>query len=193
MKRRLAAFVGLLMLTPACAFAISMRPTAATGLMQQPTSQYYHWIYGGMVDVGPTPNLSLRGSYFERPAFHNAGFVDQEFLAFMQGGGSITQKSIFDIYGFIGGGRVWGYIKDEASVDGLTPMRRETFAMSALALTMEAGLSFAYMDLRLGHSQILCMGTSEQIKNKVAWPYSTYYVTATLPIEFGPGGRRSGK
>lgn len=190
MKRLLAAFVGLLMLMPFRALAVSMRPVAVTGVMQQPTSQYYHWIYGGMFDVGPTPGLSLRASYFERPAFHSAGYVDQEFLAFAQMGGLIARKSIIDIYGFIGGGRVWGYLKEDNSEVASTPVRRETFAMPAAAFSMEASLSLGLVDMRIGHSQIVCMGTSDQVKSKVAWPYTTYYLTATIPIEFGPGGRR---
>ena len=188
--RRLAVLVGLLMLMPCRAFAVSMRPVAVTGVMQQPTSQYYHWIYGGMFDVGPTPNYSLRASYFERPAFHSAGYVDQEFLAFAQGGGLITRKSIVDIYGFLGAGRVWGYLKEEEAETALVPAKRETFSMPAAALSMEAGFALGAMDVRIGHSQIVCMGTSEQLRSKVAWPYTTYYLTATIPIEFGPGGRR---
>lgn len=193
MTCRLAALVGLLLLTPNSAFAVSIRPVAATGVMQQPTSQYYHWMYGGIFDVGPTPNLSLRGSYFERPAFHSAGFVDQEFMSFIQGGGSITRKNVFDIYGFAGLGRVWGYIKEDLAKDDPAPIRRETYSMPSIVLSMEAGVALAALDLRIGHSQIVCMGSRDQVSTKVAWPYTSYYLTATLPLEFGPGGRRGGK
>lgn len=193
MTRRLTALVGLLLLAPFQAQAISVRPIAATGVMQQPTSQYYHWIYGGILDVGPTDDLSVRASYFERPAFRSAGYVDQEFLSFLQAGGSISRRSVFDIYGYVGAGRVWGYIKEDLPKENADTAKRETFSMPALALSMEAGISVGLLDLRLGHSMAVCLGANDQIKTKVAWPYSTYYMTATIPVEFGPGSRRGGR
>lgn len=158
-------------------YALGLRTTAMTGLLQQPASQYYHLIYGGSADVQLYRSWSLRGTYLERPAFSNAGFIDQDFLGYVETGCSFFKHKYGNILGFVGAGRAWGYVKQDPIFEKDPSLSRSDYKMNVLALSMEAEFDLGYVDARLGHVMHVGQGDKTQTQSKVAWPYSAYYVS----------------
>lgn len=172
------------------ASAVTVRPMGLTGVMQQPASQYYHLVYGGNLDISLVDSWSIRGTYFERPAFHSAGYVDQDFFAYAQTGVSFFRKGIFDVYSYIGAGRGWGYLKEESPTEGREKVRRNDYTLQALALSMEVSALFSWADVRIGHSLFVGKGDNDQTKSQVAWPFATYYLALSTPIDLWSKARR---
>lgn len=172
------------------AHAVEVRPMVNAGLMQQPASQYFHLIQGGSLDISLYRSWAVRATYLERPVFRSAGYVDQDLFAFAQTGSSFFNHGIFDIYGFAGVGKCWGYIKEEEPSDGSSAVKRNDYTMNALALTMEGASQLSFLEVRIGHSLLVGKSSSDIYQSKVAWPFSIYYLTLSVPLLGGKGSRR---
>lgn len=155
---------------------------ANAGLMQQPASQYFHLVQGGSLDVSLVRSWAVRGTYFERPIFRSEGYIDQDLFAFAQTGSSFMKKGPVDVYGYIGAGRCWGYIKEEEPQPGHSNPRRNDYSMTAAAFSMEAAIASRFAEFRLGHSLLVGRTRSDVYSSKVAWPFTIFYLTLSTPL-----------
>ncbi len=168
--------------TPTELSAASLRPTVVTGLMQQPSSQYYHYVYGGQVDIARKDDAAyMRLQYLERPAFRSAGYVDQDFSAALFFGKSVYKKGPLGIGALIGTGYNWGYLKEIA---GDAPSR-EAYRMPGIGTGIEGKWSTDRLDVRLSYQTMICQNDRSQIDYYVAWPFSWFLLSASTPINLG--------
>ncbi len=139
--------------------------------MQQPTSQYYHLVYGGYGELGREDRKFLtRLTYMERPKFKSAGFTDQEFGGFAMVGTNLTDvKKAYGLNTFLGCGRMFGYI---AANEADLPKRN--YAISGVTLVLEGYLQFYGIDLGIGLQNFTGLVSREEFKTYVAWPYNFY-------------------
>ncbi|MEI6398827.1 MAG: hypothetical protein WCO71_08665 [Pseudomonadota bacterium] len=164
------------------ALAASARPMLLTGLMQQPSSQYYHYVYGGQLDLARKNDVAmLRLQYLERPAFRNAGYVDQDFSAAAMFGKSVLRIGNIGVNALVGGGYAWGYIKDDADV----APRREAYRLPGIATSLEAKWGTNNIDFRLAHQMMICQSSKVQAEAYVAWPFTWFIFSMSTPISIG--------
>lgn len=159
-------------------YAVTYKVGGAAGLMQQPTSQYYHTIYGGFGELASnTGKLALRYSYIERPRFYSAGFSEQEFGNFLTVGTYVwaSTSKVFTLNAHIGGGRMQGYITAEKDKDGATsdlPMRK--YHLNGLTAIGEGELKWKLFNIALSHQTFVGFDDNDQLSSYVAWPYNYY-------------------
>lgn len=148
------------------------------GLMQQPTSQYYHLVYGGYVQLGlDSQKAFARISYCERPKFDFAGFSDQEQAGFIQIGSSLhTYWSFLDLNALFGAGRLSGYIKANDS------QKKEDFILDGISLEAEAVASLAMIRIGLSHRLFTGIKTREELESYVGWPYRFFSLTLGIAL-----------
>lgn len=169
-------------LSSAICFSATIRPTIATGLMQQPSSQYYHLIYGGQLDIAKVDDAAqLRLQYLERPPFRKAGYVDQDFLAGIYFGKSVIRGRFFGASAFIGGGYAWGYIKEDTE----NSPAKETYKLPGLGTALEARWTIKALDIRGSYQVLICQNSRSQLEAYVAWPFSWFLLTASMPVSVG--------
>ena len=162
--------------------AASAWPTLLPGLMQQPSSQYYHYVYGGQLDFARKNDVAmLRLQYLERPAFRNAGYIDQDFSAAAMFGKSVLNVGNIGINALVGWGYTWGYIKDDTDV----APRREGYRLTGVATSLEAKWGTTNIDFRLAHQMMVCQNSKTQAEAYVAWPFSWFLLSLSSPISIG--------
>lgn len=167
---------GCLFLSATSAWALELRLGATGGVMLQPTSSYYHGIYGGTLDLATDRRrLILRGAYFERPLFESVGFKDQD-----QGWSSLLGTSIKslkkqDFLAFLGVGRVAGMVRETQRDDDQPPFSR-SYAMPALTTAVEYVVELGRMTLGVGHQTYIAFGGEDQTRALVAWPYNLFHI-----------------
>lgn len=151
------------------------------GLLQQPASQYYHYIQGAGAELQLWNSWVVRGQYLERPRFAASGYVDQDFISFVDTGCGFFKWNWLEILGYGGVGRAWGYIKREQPLS-TSEQNRNDYQMTVFSVTMEAGVHLEFLDVRLGHSQHIGQGDRYQTEAKVAWPFSTYFLSLSKSV-----------
>ena len=162
----------------------TLRPTVVSGVMQQPTSQYYHLAYGAQLDFARKDDAALmRWQYIERPAFHSSGYVDQDFSAAFFFGANVLKKDRFGMTALVGGGYAWGYIKEE-TVD--LP-KHESFSLPGIATALEARWTTRLLDVRLTHQVMVCQNSKVELEAYVAWPFTWTLLSISIPIKFEGG------
>lgn len=178
-----AAFVVLALLGNGHAgLAVSIRPTVISGVMQQPTSQYYHLAYGAQLDLARLDDAALmRWQYIERPAYHKGGYVDQDFSGAFFIGASVLKKSQVGVNALLGGGYAWGYLKEEG---GDMP-RHEGYRLPGIATALEARWTTSSFDVRLTHQVMICQNSQAQAEAYVAWPFTWTLLSVSAPINLG--------
>ena len=148
------------------AYGIQYGVGVAAGLMQQPTSNYFHGIYG--LDIGlASNNRSIIGKvgYLERPTFDNAGYEDKESHGFFWLGSGHQISSSQKVLVGLGYGSVMGSLTDD---EGNT---REFSSEGPLAY-IEWNLWYGNFEVGLAHSIMTGIGDSFQTEAYVTWPYS---------------------
>ena len=162
-------------------YGVVVTPSPVVGLMQQPTSQYYHSVYGGYLDLRTDDaKLIFRLSYIERPEFEAAGYSDQETAAFGLLGTTVVENKLWRMTTYIGGGQVEGYTKalnkNEDSPDRSFKLRGVTFELeinATIAKRLEVGLS---------HLSHIGWVDEKQLNSYVAWPYNFFMLRMGLAI-----------
>jgi hypothetical protein len=174
-RRPLARLMGVgLGIWAPSSFAALFQPALLSGVMQQPTSSYYHLIYGAQADFGSSDGaILLRGSYFERPAFKRVGYVDQDYGWSALLGSKLASTKSHGFFAFFGAGRVAGYIKPVTPVEDGSSQSR-SFNMPGLTASMEYKWLGDRLFLGAGHQTIICFGDSAQTEAFVAWPFSLF-------------------
>ena len=164
--------------------AAALRPTVVSGVMQQPTSQYYHLTYGAQLDLARKDDAALmRLQYLERPGFHNGGYVDQDFSGAFFFGASVLKGGSLGMNALLGGGYAWGYIKEE-NVDS---PRHESYKLPGIATGLEARWTTSLVDVRLTHQMMICQSSKVQLEAYVAWPFTWTLLSVSTPISFWGG------
>lgn len=167
-------------------FGTVLRTGVISGVMQQPSSQYFHGIYGGQFDLGLDSELILlRGSYLERPAFRSAGFEDQERGAFGFIGTKLTKSASSGFYGFAGYGAMWGYTK---SLD--ENPSEDAFRIPGPILGLEYALQFGAAALQISHMTFLGYRGMGQLSALVSWPYTYLCLNVSYQLGAGKGGSK---
>jgi hypothetical protein len=162
--------------------AANARPMLLTGLMQQPSSQYYHYVYGGQLDLARQNDVAiLRLQYIERPAFRNAGYVDQDFSGAVLFGKSVLTTGNIGVNALVGGGYTWGYIKDDSDV----APRREAYRLPGITTSLEAKWGTSSIDFRLAQQMMICQNSKTQAEAYVAWPFTWLLFSMSTPISIG--------
>lgn len=165
--------------------AATLRPSALVGLMTPPSSQYYHYVYGGQIDLARRFDSSLlRIQYLQRPAYTKSGYTDQDFSALGMVGTSVMGKKEYGVTALLGGGYVWGYIKASENLDD-----RNSYKLPGLAVALEAKWSPKFIDVRFAHQVFIGHESQDQLKAYVAWPFNWFVLSAAYPISFGGRAR----
>jgi hypothetical protein len=165
--------------------AATLRPSALVGFMAPPSSQYYHYVYGGQVDLARNMDSSLmRIQYLQRPAFSKSGYTDQDFSALAMIGTSVLGKKEFGVTALAGGGYVWGYIKASNNPDD-----KNSYKLPGLAVALEARWSPKFIDVRFAHQVLIAHESQDQLKAYVAWPFNWFVLSAAYPISVGGRSR----
>jgi hypothetical protein len=173
---------GFFVFLPSPSFGASIRPTLVNGLMQQPSSQYYHYVYGGQFDIARNDDVAyMRLQYLQRPAFKNAGFVDQDLSSALFFGKSVLKKGSFGIGALVGAGYNWGYIKE---IDNATASR-EVYRMPGIGTAIDGRWTSKAVDIRLSYQIMICQNDRELFRYLVAWPFSWFLLSVSTPIEWG--------
>jgi len=152
-------------------FAIAWQTSASGAVMQQPSSQYYHYCYGGEFQI--RSNDSARGlkiSFLQRPEFNYGGFTDQESAIAVMYGGTLSSKSFLfnNAAAFVGASQIDGFIRENA-----TNTTRK-FSSSGLIYAFEWGKLRDRFTAALFHSSHIGFGSDYQSEAFVAWPYIFY-------------------
>ncbi len=176
------AIIGaFLALSSSVSFGISYSVGPAVGLMQQPTSHYYHYVYGSYLEAG-TENrrIYLKAIYVERPKFNASGFSDQEFGGFGFLGTQLTPiKKYYAINTMIGGGKVSGYIKQNDDSGGSSYPARK-YSLNGLALGVEASVALYKVHASIFHQSFIGLSSQEDYDSDVAWPFNFFLVKVGL-------------
>jgi len=155
--------------------AISYSVGPAAGLMQQPTSQYYHYVYGSYAEVSTDDRkVYLKALYLERPRFNASGFSDQEFVGFGFIGTQLTSaKKPYAINALVGGGKISGYIRQNNS-DGEQSYSSRSYALNGAALGVEASMTFSKFHASLFHQTFIGLSSQEDYDADVVWPFNFF-------------------
>ncbi len=144
--------------------------------MQQPTSHYYHAVYGVNADASTeSQGLILRMQYLERPEFKYAGFADKEYGWFASVGTKVTGPKDRGLFAFFGGGRMTGYTRAEPATrlgDGTA--RKRAFALPGPLASLEYAVRWKSFDVALSHAAFVGFVDNEQTEAYVAWPYNVF-------------------
>lgn len=145
-----------------------------TGLMQQPTSQYYLWTYGANATLASeNQGLILRLSYLERPKFKSEGFQDQDsaLFAFIGGKSREFTKSLYVLV-YAGFGETSGYIE---STDNKEVYQKRSYKLSgpsfSLQIVYEASQRLRFT---LSHETLVGISGQDDFDSYVVWPYLFY-------------------
>ena len=168
-----------LALRPEAAEAVTLKVASTGGLMQQPTSQYYHAVYGGYVEIASaSQRLIGRGQYVERPEFSNVGYVDKDYGAFAQVGAKLTAAKTHGLLAFVGYGRMSGYIRAESATRAQTDVSERHYAIPGPIAAVEYAVRLGRIDLAVNHQTFVGFADRTQTDAYVAWPFNFFQVSA---------------
>jgi len=138
--------------------------------MQQPTSNYYHAVYGAYLQFASTAESFLtKAIYIERPKFSANGFVDQDNFAMVLFGSHFSKKKNQGLYGYLGLGQTNGTI--ENNTEQTYSSNKRSFVMKGAALSMSYRIPIATFNISLNHTQFVGYGNKLELESRVAWPY----------------------
>ena len=160
-----------LFMAPA-AFGVILDGGAISGIMVQPTSNYYHMIYGGYLGTSTEmEGVGFQGGYIERPAFKAAGFVDKEWSSYFLLGSKVTDAKIkkAGVWAGFGVSRVGGFIGPS---DGNPDLPKRGFAIDGVGAALECYARVLGVRLSIAHQTFVGFANDIQTSAYVAWPYS---------------------
>jgi hypothetical protein len=136
--------------------------------MVQPSSNYYHFVYGGYLETGTDERGFLfRGGHVERPVFRSAGYADQDSASYVLVGTQLTRTSLQRFSAFAGGGAVRGYMKEDRDHG-----ERASYQIRGLMTAIEYQLDLIGLNLGVAHHAFIGFSSKEELRAYVAWPYN---------------------
>ncbi len=144
-----------------------------SGFMTQPTSNYYHAVYGGYFDVSlDDKRVFARASYVERPKFVAAGYIDQDYAFTSFIGTKLTNlKKPYGLLAGIGYGFAGGYIKPDPDYPEIVGEKR-TYKIPGMVAAIEFVAQWRHIDLAFGHQTLIGYAGKDQIEAYVVWPFN---------------------
>jgi hypothetical protein len=147
------------------------------GLMQQPTSHYYHAVYGGFFEVGSDTEKFLgRAAYIERPEFRSVGFIDKDYGYFAMAGTKVTKTKNHGLFAFMGFGKMAGYIKADPTSAEASDLQSRNYSMPGPTALLEYMWRFHGLTIAANHQTFVGYQDQTQLKAYVAWPYNLFQV-----------------
>ncbi|MCX6109035.1 MAG: hypothetical protein NTZ90_05455 [Proteobacteria bacterium] len=184
MPRMFAAicFMGLAWLRQTgVATAATWSINSTGGVLQQPTSHYYHAIYGAeALFATTTEGLLIRASYLERPEFHDAGYADKDYGWFGLIGTKVTKAANHGLFAFIGGGRMSGYVKADSDYRGTSGEASNHYLISGLTVAMAYGVHLGPVYLAAEQQTFVGYVDKVQLDALVGWPFHFFQIKAGL-------------
>lgn len=149
------------------------------GLMQQPTSNYYHAVYGGYLQAATdNEGFITRLAYTERPEFRSVGFADKETFTLGMIGSKFTKGKSHGLYAFVGGGQTRGYVRRLESIDG--EVNQRSFVLGGPSFSMDYAFHFGALDFGISHTLFVGYGGRTEFDARVAWPYNITLIQMAL-------------
>lgn len=157
--------------------AITVNFGALAATITQPSSQYFHYAYGGYIAIASDKDTVVaRISYLERPVFSSAGFSDQDSYGQLAFGGQVGQWGSLRVNSLVGLGQVYGYLISSQDDES------RSYSLRGLSLLAEAGWSFEQMSIYFGHDLFVGRGSAEHTEAFVFWPYTVFYFRLGMRI-----------
>jgi hypothetical protein len=163
------------------AYPVEFTLGSAGGLMQQPSSEYYHFVQGAFVQlITSQSNHGVRLSYWERPVFRSNSFQDQEFGAVAVAQFAVRRGKNWRGNLGIGAGRVQGYISalDERGVRTTS----SRFHIDGLASELSLQWKLGRLHFGIDHGMMIGLGPKIETEAYVAWPYQTIFINIGISI-----------
>lgn len=162
------------------ALAVTFSIGTTGGLMQQPTSHYYHAVYGGYVESGTDSEKFLtRVAYIERPEFKAAGFIDKDYGYFALIGTKVTKTTSHGLYAYFGAGKMAGYIKQDPNASSRVEyddLKERDYAMPGPTALLEYMWRYKGLTAGVNHQTFIGYQDKSQLRSYVAWPYNFFQV-----------------
>jgi len=169
----LSAIFSVLIIPENPAYAVRFNTGTSIGLMTQPTSSYFHGVYGAFIDVSnETEKLILRASYVERPKFVSGGYIDQEYGFFGQVGTRFGKNKSSGLKCLVGYGRMKGYLAVDRKTNPEGNGSLKTYSLPGPSITLEYVYSWKNFETSISNVSFTGLGDKTQLDAKVAWPYS---------------------
>ena len=171
------AIVGILFIGfgSSAAFAIAIKGSTSVGLMQQPTSHYYLFSYGGQADVSTDGDgFIARIQYVERPEFRTTGFRDKDYGTFGLVGTKLGKISTHGFYAFFGVGQMAGYTKAVADAPGIIQDATRNYSLNGPTASLEYLARLGPVDFSVGHQTFIGFVDKGEMQAYVAWPYNFF-------------------
>ena len=166
------------LLAPAQAEAVVLRVDSTAGLMQQPTSHYYHVIYGGQVSLATaSEHVVWNTSYFQRPTFKNLGYADKDYGWFTTIGTKLTKSKDSGVFAAIGGGSVGGWVKTDKNASGIAKSETRSFRLIGPTVTLDYEYRLGPVQWSVGHQTFVGFVDRSEVMAYVAWPYNFFTTT----------------
>lgn len=166
------------LILPALALGMTVKIGSSGGLMQQPTSHYYHAAYGVSVDLATDSQKGIvRAHYIERPEFRSLGFADKDYGWFGQVGTKVLGAKDHGLFAFFGMGRMEGYVKaDPDRID--SDVNERKYALPGPTASIEYAWALGPIDLSVNHQTFIGYVSQEEVEAYVAWPYNFFMLQA---------------
>lgn len=157
--------------------AASVGFLTSAGVLQQPTSHYYHACYGVSIEAANNrQSFVLRINYLERPEFatevtseseDKIRYTDKEYGGFLTLGTKLTKQPKHGLFAYFGGGRMAGQIR-------ASDRQERSFSLPGLTAAIEYQRQFGNVILAAGHQTFAGYVDQAQLYAFVAWPYNIF-------------------
>lgn len=177
MRKLQLAYLSAFFIPSFAASAATFAVLTSGGVLQQPTSHYYHACYGlGLEAASDKQGVIGRIHYIERPEFETEvesetgeriRFQDKDYGGFVTVGTKLTKQPKHGLFAYFGAGRVAGYIRTS---DG----QSRGFALPGLTTIVEYQAQVASFVFAAGHQTFAGYVDTAQLYAFVAWPYNVF-------------------
>ncbi|MGE0171235.1 MAG: hypothetical protein AB7T49_00540 [Oligoflexales bacterium] len=159
------------------AMGVTYNAGTTAGVMLQPSSSYYHFVYGGFGQVGFFDSgFLVRGGYAERPEFRSAGFRDQDSVGYALIGTHLKQSKHQNLSAFCGGAKVRGYVKRIEESEG--DVNSRSYEIGGVMTAVEYKVVLSHIDIGLSYHAFVGYTSEEELQSYVAWPYNFAFLQA---------------
>lgn len=174
----LGGFLLVFVMASQRASAVVYRIDSSAGLMQQPSSQYYHYTYGGSLSLGiESYQAFMKVNYFERPKFESNGFEDQDYGTFLQFGKKVNKAKWHGLVAYFGYGVMQGHVKK----DGENSETRR-YELEGFTLTLEYEVILKSLRFALNHQTFVGIASKSDLEAYVAWPFNMINLSMGVEI-----------